>query len=150
MSAHDRFVLQVRSPVFVPLLILSVSTSLAEDAVLPKNTVMRADRSLTTLKSGTTVEIVERGDKLITIRYKGQTGTIPSSSLAAKDLPVASPTPVAAKASPAAANATKSVVVDNPQSTYGNLVKKAEVNAAKNEENLVKPANQATDDSPTK
>jgi len=140
----------MKVPYLAALLILSAGTSLAEDAVLPKNTVMRVDRSLTTLKAGTAVEIIERGDKLITIRYKGQTGTIPLTSLAAKDLSGASPTPAAAKASPAATPATKSIVVDNPQSTYGNLVKKAEVNAAKNEDNLVKPVNQVMDDSPSK
>jgi hypothetical protein len=138
----------MKNPLLVLLLILSVGTSRAEDLVLPKNTVMRVDRSLTSLKAGTTVEIVERGDKTITIRYKGQTGTIPLSSLAA--LPAASPTPVAVKATPSATTATKSIVVDNPQSTYGNLVKKAEINAAKHDDNLVKPANQVADDSPSK
>ena len=150
MQAHNSPIIPMKVPLLVSLMILSVGTSLAEDVVLPKNTVMRVDRSLTTLKAGTTVEIVERGDKSITIRYKGQTGTIPLGSLAAKNPPAANPTPVAATASPAATTAPKSIVVDNPQSTYGNLVKKAEKNAAKHEENLVKPANQVTDDGPSK
>jgi hypothetical protein len=131
-------------------LIASVGTSLAEDAVLPKNTIMRGDRSITSLKAGTVVEIVERGDKAVTIRYKGQTGTIPVTSLPAKDQPAVTPPPVAAKAAPPQTTAPKSIVVDNPQSTYGNLVKKAEKNAAKHEDNLVKPADQVTDDSPPK
>jgi hypothetical protein len=132
------------------LLILSVGTSHAEDAVLPKNTVMRVDRSLTSLKAGTVVEIVERGDKSITIRYKGQTGTIPLSSLASTNLPAAAPAAVAIKPAPVATPHPKSLVVDNPQSTYGNLVKKAEINAAKHNDNLVKPADQVTDDNPSK
>jgi hypothetical protein len=140
----------LRIPPLVLLLVLSVGVSRAEDVVLPKNTIMRVDRSLTSLKAGTTVDVVERGDKTATIRYNGQTGTIPLSSLAAKDLPAASAAPAAAKASPAAATAPKSLVVDNPQSTYGNLVKKAEINAAKHDDNLVKPANQAADDNPLK
>lgn len=112
---------------------------------------MRADRSLTSLKAGTVVEVVARGDKTITIRYKGQTGTIPASSLAAKDRPAAALAPVAAKPGPTPTAAPKkSLVVDNPQSTYGNLVKKAETNAAKHEDNLVKPADEVTDDSPSK
>ncbi len=111
---------------------------------------MRGDRSITSLKAGTVVEIVERGDKTVTIRYKGQTGTIPLSSLPAKDQPAVPPPPVAAKAVPPKTTAPKSIVVDNPQSTYGNLVKKAEKNAAKHEDNLVKPADQVTDDSPSK
>jgi hypothetical protein len=145
-----RLCIAVKIHVLVPLLILSVGTSLAEDVVLPKNTVMRVDRSLTSLKAGTTVEVVERGDKSVTIRYKGQTGTIPLSSLATKDLPAAKPNPVAVTDAPPATKAPKSVVVDNPQSTYGNLVKKAEINAAKHEDNLVTPANQVTDDNPSK
>jgi len=111
---------------------------------------MRADRSLTSLKAGTVVEIVARGDKTITIRYKGQTGTIPVSVLAATGHTAATPAPVAAKAAPTPAPTRKSLVVDNPQSTYGNLVKKAETNAAKHEDNLVKPADQVTDDNPSK
>jgi hypothetical protein len=129
---------------------LSVGSSLAEDVVLQKNTVMRVDRSLTSLKAGTTVEIVERGDKSVTIRYKGQTGTIPLSSLPVKPLPGANPTAVAVTATPAANKTPKSVVVDNPQSTYGNLVKKAETNIAKHDDSLVKPANEVTDDTPSK
>jgi hypothetical protein len=140
----------LKIPLLVSLFILSAGTALAEDFVLPANTVMRVDRSLTSLKAGTTIEIVERGDKTVTIRYKGQTGTIPLSSLAAKDLPAASSAPVAVKAAPAAATSPKSLVVDNPQSTYGNLVRKAEINAAKHDANLVKPADQVTDDSPSK
>jgi hypothetical protein len=147
---HNGVITPLRIPLLAFLLVLSVGVSRAEDVVLPRNTIMRVDRSLTSLKAGTTVEIVERGDKSITIRYKGQTGTIPLSSLAVKDAPAANPAPVAAKATPAAATAPKSLVVDNPQSTYGNLVRKAEINAAKHDDNLVKPANQVTDDSPSK
>ena len=150
MRAHNGSIIPMKVPLLVFLIVLSVGTAFAEDVVLPKNTVMRVDRSLATIKAGTTVEIVERGDKSITIRYKGQTGTIPLGSLASRILPAANPTPVAATASPAATTASKSIVVDNPQSTYGNLVKKAEKNSAKHEENLVKPSNQVTDDDPSK
>ncbi len=135
----------------VSLLVASVGICLAEDVTLPANAIMRADRSLTSLKAGTVVEIVARGDKTITIRYKGQTGTIPASSLAARDRAVSAPTPVAASATTAPTAAPKkSLVVDNPQSTYGNLVKKAETNAAKHDNNLVKPADSVTDDNPSK
>jgi hypothetical protein len=150
MSSQHGFIIPLKIHILVPFLILSVGTSLAEDAVLQKNTVMRVDRSLTSLKAGTTVEIVGRGDKSITIRYKGQTGTIPLGSFAAKDLPAANPAPVAVTPSPGASKTPKSIVVDNPQSTYGNLVKKAEINIAKHDDNIVNPANQVTDDSPSK
>lgn len=135
----------------VPLMVLAVGACVAEELTLPKNTVMRADRSLMSLKAGTVVEVVERGDKTMTIRYKGQTGTIPMSSVAGTNAgPAVAATPVSAKPAPAASTPRKSVVVDNPQSTYGNLVKKAEKNAAKHDDNLVKPANQVTDDNPSK
>ena len=143
----------MKIPLLVPLLALSVGTSLAEDLVLPTNAIMRGDRSLTSLKAGTTVEIVTRGDKTVTIRYKGQTGTIPVSALSASGHPAAVVTTPVAKAVPAPAltpTPRKSLVVDNPQSTYGNLVKKAETNAAKHEDNLVRPADQVTDDNPSK
>ncbi len=118
--------------------------------MLPANTIMRGDRSLTSLKAGTTVEIVTRGDKTVTVRYKGQTGTIPASALAVTGHPAATPAAAVAKSAPTPTPARKSLVVDNPQSTYGNLVKKAETNAAKHEDNLVKPADEVTDDSPSK
>ena len=82
------------------LLVVSVGVCLAEDVVLPSDAIMRGDRSLTSVKAGTTVEVVARGDKTITIRYKGQTGTIPVSSLAAKDRTPAVHSPVVAKAGP--------------------------------------------------
>ena len=63
---------------------LAVGTCQAGDIIaLPNNTVMRSDRSLVSLKAGTAVEVLERGDKTISIRYNGQTGTIPAGSLTA-------------------------------------------------------------------
>jgi hypothetical protein len=137
----------------ISMLALSIGTCMAEDITLQRNTVMRVDRSLVSLKAGTIVEVLERGDKIVSIRYKGQTGTIPTSSLtAAAGSPVASAPATAKPAAPAAsaAPAPKPLVVDNPQSTYGNLVKKAQTNAAKHNDNLVKPASDATGDIPSK
>jgi hypothetical protein len=134
----------------VCLLALSLGTCLADEVTLPNNTILRADRSLLSLKAGTVVEVLDRGDKTVTIRYKGQTGTIPASSLAAAPaaVPAAVPAPTkpAAPAAKPASPASGSLVVDQPQSMYGNMVKKAEANIAKHDENLVKPANAATDD----
>ena len=136
------------------LLTLAVGTCLAEDAVIAKSTVMRADRSLVSLKAGTVVEVVERGDKTVSIRYKGQAGTIPAGSLGAPSGAAAAPAPAAAKPAEPAAKpqqaAPKSLVVDQPKSFYGNVVKKAEVNAVKHEDNLVKPANDVMADPPAK
>lgn len=134
------------------LLTLAAGTCLAEDAVIAKGTVMRADRSLVSLKAGTVVEVVERGDKTVSIRYKGQAGTIPAASLGASAGAAAAAAPArpaapAAKPQPAA---PKSLVADQPKSFYGNVVKKAETNAAKHEDNLVKPANDVMADTPAK
>jgi|GEM_PF-4436034 len=133
---------------------LAIGSCQAGDIVsLPNNTVMRLDRSLVSIKAGTAVEVMERGDKTISIRYNGQTGTIPASSLTAVPRPPAAaaqpaPRPAATAAKPASP-APHSLVADQPQSVYGNLVKKAETAVAKHDENLVKPANAATDGTPS-
>jgi hypothetical protein len=116
-------------------LLLAAGTCLAEDAVVAKGTVMKADRSLVSLKAGTVVEVLGRTDKTASVLYKGQTGTVPLASLGG------------AAAKPAA---PKPVIADQPQSFYGNAVKKAEVNAAKHDDSLVKPANEVMDDTPPK
>jgi hypothetical protein len=132
----------------VLLLVLNGGTCLAEDLTITASTLMRGDRLLVSLKPGTVVEVVERGDKTITIKYKGQTGTIPipGSSSGATLTQTATPPKTAAPTPPPA---KKSLVVDAPQSTYGNLVKKAETNVAKHDANLVNPAD-AVMDSPSK
>lgn len=132
------------SVLLASLLAFSAGTCLAEDLTLPNNTIMRADRSLVSLKAGTVVEVLDRNEKTISIRYKGQTGTIPASSLTAKPEAAVASTPAPAPATPPAKPAPASVVVDHPQSVYGNLVKKAETNIAKHDENLVKPTDETT------
>jgi hypothetical protein len=141
-------------PLRILVVALAIGTCQAGDIVaLPNNTVMRSDRSLISLKAGTAVEVLERGDKTISIRYNGQTGTIPAGSLTAAARPSsASVTPApkpAATAAKAAAPAPHSIVADQPQTVYGNLIKKAETAVAKHDENLVKPANGATDGTPS-
>ena len=133
---------------------LAIGSCQAGDIIaLPNNAVMRADHSLVSLKAGTAVEVLERGEKTISIRYNGQTGTIPASSLTAAAHTAAAPTPPAQKPVATAAKpappATHSLVADQPQSVYGNMVKKAETAVAKHDENLVKPANGVTDGSPS-
>lgn len=131
-------------------LLFLAGTCTAEDAVVAKAAVMRADRSLVSLKAGTVVEVLGRAGATATVRYKGQTGTVPLASLGGA--PGAAPAQAAAPARPAAAKPApqKPVVVDQPQSFYGNVVKKAEVNAAKHDDSLVKPANAVMDDTPSK
>jgi hypothetical protein len=136
------------------ILALLIGTCAADEITLPNNAVMRSDRSLVSIKAGTVVEVLERGDKTVSIRYKGQEGSIPASSLAAAPNAVAAtaaPAPKAATPAPKPPSpASGSLVADHPQSFYGNIVKKAETNIAKHDENLVKPTNATTDDNPSR
>ena len=84
---------------------------------------MRGDRLIVSLKPGTVVEVVERGDKTITIKYKGQTGTIPNPA-APSGATVVQATTAPKTAAPTPSPAKKSLVVDAPQSTYGNWSRK--------------------------
>ncbi|MSU69468.1 MAG: hypothetical protein EXS39_01565 [Opitutaceae bacterium] len=139
-------------------MLLSVSVVLAEEATLPKNTVMRSERSLMILKAGTVVQILGRNEKTIFVKVDNKTGTIPVDSLTAVEsakadapAPVASatvakaaaPAPVTAKGSaptrPAPDPAPKAVT------TYGKAVEKAREYAAKHEKTLVKPTDEILD-----
>jgi hypothetical protein len=53
-------------------LVLLAGPSLAEDLTLPADVILRADRSLTSLKAGTVVEVISRDEKTVTVRYHGQ------------------------------------------------------------------------------
>ncbi len=135
------------------ILALLLGTCAADEITLPNNAVMRSDRSLVSIKAGTVVDVLERGDKTVSIRYKGQEGSIPASSLAAAPNAIAAAAPAPKAPTPAAkppSPASGSLVVDHPQSFYGNIVKKAETNIAKHDENLVKPTDATTDDNPSK
>jgi hypothetical protein len=135
------------------LLLLSASVGFAEEATLTKNTVMRAEKSLVTLKAGTVVQVVARNGKTVAISVGGKAGTIPSSAL---DTPPVAPAPVAAApvaATPApardAAAATPADGQPAParkaESMYGKAVEKARANAAKHEKTLVKPTDEVLD-----
>jgi hypothetical protein len=128
------------------LALLNAGTCVAEDMTIAASTIMRGDRLIVSLKPGTVVEVVERGDKTITIKYKGQTGTIPNPAAHSGATVAQASTATKTAAAPTPSPAKKSLVVDAPQSTYGNLVKKAETNAAKHEANLVNPADAVMDD----
>jgi hypothetical protein len=53
----------------------------AGETALVQNVVMRSDQSLVSIKAGTIVELVSVDEKAATIRYHGQTGTVPLSSV---------------------------------------------------------------------
>jgi len=128
------------------LLLLSSALCFAEEVTLTKAAILKADRSIVQLKAGTTVEVVSRGEKTVTIRFGKITGTIPSDSVAAGahapapaaaavTTPPAAPVATAKKTEPAPAPEPARKATTN----YGKAVEKAKANAAKHDKNLVKP-----------
>jgi hypothetical protein len=87
----------VRPLLLAALALGACCACLAEEVTLPQNVILRSDRSLTSIKAGSVVEVLSRDESTVTIRYNGQTGTIPASSLVA-----VTPTPTAAAAPGAA------------------------------------------------
>ncbi len=134
------------------LLCLSAGAALAEDATLVANTVLRTAHSLVILKAGTTVQVLARNDKTVTIKSGDKTGQIPVSALEAYSdadmmsaprtapvTPPPAPAPVAATLpAPAAAPAEPR----KAQTMYGKAVEKARDNAASHEKTLVQPTDE--------
>ena len=109
------------------LFALSFAVGSAEEITLTKSAVMRMERGMVSLKAGTVVEVLDRDEKTLTIRYNKNTGTIPAASVAPapdtkkKDEPATPPK-------------------GGAQTIYGKAVEKAKENANKHEKNAVKPA----------
>jgi hypothetical protein len=75
----------------------------AEEVTVSRNVIMRSSQSMASVKAGTVVELVSRNEKEITIRYKGQEGTIPADSVYEKSplrAPVAAPDLMPTSSSP--------------------------------------------------
>lgn len=137
------------------LLLLSAGVAAAEDFKLPRATVMHSGNSAVTLPAGTVVKLVEQGDKDVTIKVNGKTGTIPWSALddnappppkitrssapAKTTAPTPSPAPAAAPATPAAE------APHHAQTMYGKAVEKARDNAGSHEKAMVAPTNEILD-----
>jgi hypothetical protein len=117
------------------LLLLSSVFCFAEEITLTRPAVLKADRSIVSLKAGAVVELLSRDEKLLTIRYGKITGTIPVGSITDSP-PAAEPAKKEAapkkeeSAPPAAGKAT---------TNYGKTVEKAKENAAKHDKNIVRP-----------
>src|ERR1700712_4770851 len=116
------------------LLLISSTFCSAEDVTLTKSAVLKADRSIVSLKAGAVVELLGRDDKLLTVRYGKLIGTIPVSSITDN----ASPLREASKKEESGQSAPPRGATTN----YGKAVEKAKENAAKHEKNLVKPADE--------
>ena len=142
---------------YIVLLLLTAGLCAAEDAKLVRNTVMRQGNSLVMLKAGTVVHILEHGDKTVTVKVDGKTGTIPWSGLDPLDdgqpathAPAPGTIPATSTAATPAATGTPPPAGAPPaprkaQSMYGKMVEKARDNADAHEKALVHPTDEVLD-----
>ena len=116
------------------LLLLSSAFCIADEVTLTRSAVLKAERSIISLKAGTVLELLGRDEKLLTVRYGKITGTIPVASISAgasveqstkKEGPAPAPTP------PRSAT-----------TNYGRAVEKAKENADKHDKSMVKPVDE--------
>jgi hypothetical protein len=125
------------------VLFLALASSLsATEVTLRQPALLKADRTVVSLKAGTVVELLARDGRDATIRYRNLTGKIPVSKL---DEPNAAPAladkPAGEKPrGPKPPAETKPA--NPPQTTYGKAVQKAKDNAGQHEKNVVKPADE--------
>lgn len=110
------------------LFLCSALLSLAQEVRLTRPAILKSGRSIVSLKAGTMVELLERNEKTLTVRFNNVTGVIPASSLAdgtaASDPKPESPKP--------------SAPPQHVGSQYINAVNKAKANVAKHEQNDAK------------
>ncbi len=100
---------------------------------------LKAERSIVSLKAGTTVDLLSRDENTLTVRFNNVTGKIPASCLAAAEnakpeesKPVASKTEAAKPSEPAR----------QPGSHYGKIVKKAKDTVAQHDQASVQPVDE--------
>ena len=115
------------------LLLLSAPFCLAEEVTLTRSAVLKAERSIVSLKAGTVVELLGRDEKLLTVRYGKITGTLPVGSITDS----AAPAEPAKKEEPASPTPPPKATTN-----YGKAVEKAKENAAKHDKNMVKPTDE--------
>ena len=101
----------------------------AEEVTLRQSAVLKAERSVVSLKAGTVVELLARDGETLTVKYKELTGKIPASKLDEPKAAAAKPKEDSAPAQP-------------PQTGYGKAVQKAKDNAKAHDKNVVKPTDE--------
>jgi hypothetical protein len=109
--------------------LLSFAFCAAEEVTLTKSAILKADHSAVSVKAGTTVELLSRGEKTLTVRYNKLTGTIPASCVA----------PLGEEKKK---EETGESTGRKAQTSYGKAVEKAKENAAKHDKNVVKPTDE--------
>jgi pyruvate/2-oxoglutarate dehydrogenase complex dihydrolipoamide acyltransferase (E2) component len=111
------------------LLLFSAALLPAEEVTLRQSAVLKAERTVVSLKAGTVVELVTREGDTLTVKYKDLTGKIPASKLDEPKAAAAKPKEDSAPAQP-------------PQTGYGKAVQKAKDNAKAHDKNVVKPTDE--------
>lgn len=126
----------LRLPLLGLMIALGVSLS-AEEVTLRQSAVLKADRSIVSLKPGTVVELVSRDGDKVTIRYRNLTGVIAADKLEEPKVAEAAKPAEPAKEKPA--GEAPPPAARPPQTTYGKAVDKARENIKAHDKNLVKP-----------
>jgi hypothetical protein len=132
-----------------PLLVFVTAPLLAEPVTLKQPALLRQDRTAMSLKAGTVVELISREGNEITIKYRDLTGKIPASKLEEpkpSTTTASAPAPKASEEKKATKKAAETkptpTLAENPQTTYGKLVKKAKDTVAEHDKKLVKPTDE--------
>ena len=102
--------------------------SSAQEVRLTRPAILKSGRNIVSLKAGTMVDLLERNEQTLTVRFNNVTGVIPASSLA--DAPAGT---TAQPESP-----KPSAPPQKSGSTYVNAVNKAKGTVAKHEQNDAK------------
>ena len=133
------------------ILLALAAPLLAEEVTLKQSAVLKADRTVMSLKAGTVVELITRDGADVTIKYRNLTGKIPATKL---EEPKASATAAAPKPNeekssekkPAESKPAEAKPANPPQTNYGKAVQKAKDNAAAHDKNVVKPTDEVLKD----
>lgn len=124
----------------IPILLVCASALCAEEVTLKQSAVLKADRSMVSLKAGTVVELMSRDGDQVTVKYQKLTGKIPASKLEEPKASAAAKTEEAkpAESKPAESANANPPPANPPQTTYGKAVQKAKENAAAHDKNVKK------------
>jgi uncharacterized protein YgiM (DUF1202 family) len=117
------------------LLLASWSLCAAETVTLTRSAIIKAERSIVSVKAGSVVEVISRDEKnqTLTVRYNNKiTGVIPAASIeaAVEAAKVAEPAPAPGPTPAPVAPVRKA------GTNYGKAVEKAKENAAKHDKNV--------------
>ena len=94
----------------VILFVTAAAVCSAEELTVKRNVIMRSSQSMASVKAGTVVELISRNEKEVTIRYKGQEGTIPADSVY-ENPPASAPSAATDTASPASPPVTPAILL---------------------------------------